>query len=256
MLEQNAKKILSSLKESDVVLDIGAWGQPFNRSNYVIDFMPYETRGYYGFQGGERQYFTKETWIQQDICSREPFPFRDKQFDFVICSHTLEDIRDPIWVCQEMNRIGKQGYIETPSRLTESCRGVESRQRSGYWHHRWLVEFQDNELIFNAKFPLIDQHWSYHFPAHFYRKISEEEKFMCFFWNDHFLFREQVFPFQPDGVVKDYESFVQRNGGRPSYRYGLLHLRRRYRGSEFRKKMKPILDLLERPVKLLLKEVL
>lgn len=102
MLEQNVRRILSSLKESDL----------------VIDMMPYETRGRFGSQGGNREYFEKSSWIQRDICSHEVFPFRDKQFDFVICSHTLEDIRDPIWVCQEMNRMGKRGYIETPPRLT------------------------------------------------------------------------------------------------------------------------------------------
>lgn len=253
MFEQNARRILSSLKESDLVLDIGGWGQPFNRANYVIDIMPYETRGIFGYRGGDEPYFKKETWIQRDICSREPFPFRDKQFDFVICSHTLEDIRDPIWVCQEMNRIGKRGYIETPSRLTESSYGVESPKESGYWHHRWLIEAENNELVFMAKFPLIDHHWSYHFPAHFYRQLPEEKKFMCFFWNYEFSFREQVFPFQPEGVVNDYASFVRRHRGWPSYRYDLLRLRRSYRDSEFRKKMKPILNVLERPVKMFLK---
>jgi len=254
VLEQNAEKILSSLKESDLVLDIGAWAQPFNRANYVLDFMPYETRGLFGSRGGEREYFTKETWICQDICSRQPFPFQDKQFDFVICSHTLEDVRDPIWICSEINRIGKRGYIETPSRLTESSFGVESKKRSGYWHHRWLVERQDNELIFTAKFQLIDQHWSYHFPVDFYKKLPEEKKFMFFFWDHQFSFREQVFPFQPNGVTNDYASFAQRYY-RPPFRYDLLRLRKWYRQSEFRKKLNPILSLIEKPIKLFLKEV-
>ena len=32
------------LKKTDKVLDIGAWERPFNRANYVIDLMPYQTR--------------------------------------------------------------------------------------------------------------------------------------------------------------------------------------------------------------------
>lgn len=27
--------------------------------------------------------------------------------DSLICSHTLEDIRNPIWLCQEINRVAK-----------------------------------------------------------------------------------------------------------------------------------------------------
>src|SRR5262245_49885274 len=114
---------------NDVVLDIGGWARPFNRANYVIAAAAGGTRGFSGAampaQGGSREYFTRDTWIQRDICSHTPFPFTDKQIDFVICSHTLEDIRDPLFVCAEMIRIAKRGYIEVPSRLVESSRGIE-----------------------------------------------------------------------------------------------------------------------------------
>ena len=79
--------------------------------------------------------FTKDSWIVRDICAKEPFPFRDKELDFVVCSHTLEDIRDPLWVCSEIIRIGKAGYIEVPSRLWETCRGMEPGI-AGLSHHR------------------------------------------------------------------------------------------------------------------------
>ena len=120
MYEPNVARILDSLKPSDVVLDIGGWACPFNRANYVIDAEPYDTRGYYGTvgmpasQGGDREFFTAHTWHRRDICGKEPFPFEDKEIDFVICSHTLEDIRDPLWVCAEMIRVAKRGYIEVP----------------------------------------------------------------------------------------------------------------------------------------------
>src|SRR5947199_9716526 len=104
MYAPNVDRILSMLKPSDVVLDIGAWGCPFNRANYVMDAEPYETRGFYrrarvgeASQGPEAEAFTKDTWIRRDICAHEPYPFKDKELDFVICSHVLEDVRDPLW---------------------------------------------------------------------------------------------------------------------------------------------------------------
>src|SRR5882724_10410804 len=101
MHEPNVRRILNLLSRNDVVLDIGGWARPFNRANYVIDAEPYPTRGFYGAampaQGGDQEYFTQDRWIQRDICAHEPFPFADKQIDFVICSHTLEDIRDPLF---------------------------------------------------------------------------------------------------------------------------------------------------------------
>ncbi|MEW6482200.1 MAG: methyltransferase domain-containing protein [bacterium] len=145
MYSPNVGIVLSQIEEGDIVLDIGGWALPFNRANYVIDMMPYESRGSWkegytqGSQGGEREYFDRKTWIQRDICDRAPFPFKDKSIDYIICSHVLEDLRDPIWVCSEINRVGKRGYIEVPSRLVESSRGVEPGI-VGWSHHRWLID--------------------------------------------------------------------------------------------------------------------
>src|SRR6187401_3041518 len=100
MLESNAQKLLAELQPAHQVLDVGGWACPFNRAQWVLDAEPYETRGFYRTfggppsQGGDVEFFSKDTWVQRDICAREPWPFADKQFDFVICSHTLEDIRD------------------------------------------------------------------------------------------------------------------------------------------------------------------
>src|SRR5436190_9828986 len=127
MFAPNISRVLAQISESDVVLDIGGWACPFNRANIVMDAEPYATRGYYksigmpASQGGDHEHFTEATWIRRDVCSKEPFPFGSKEIDFVICSHTLEDIRDPLWVCSEMQRVAKRGYIEIPSRLVESC---------------------------------------------------------------------------------------------------------------------------------------
>src|SRR4051794_13540 len=106
MFSKNSDIVMASLNPNDVVLDIGGWAHPFNRANYIMDAMPYETRGYYNRTfakdnplppiGGTVECFTKDTWIQRDICDKTPFPFRDKELDYVICSHTLEDIRDPL----------------------------------------------------------------------------------------------------------------------------------------------------------------
>src|SRR4051794_8554668 len=96
------------LSESDLVLDVGGWAKPFPRANHVIDVMPYETRGLYGERvDPSLERFGPDTWARRDICDREPWPYEDEQFDFVICSHTLEDLRDPVWVCDELTRVAR-----------------------------------------------------------------------------------------------------------------------------------------------------
>jgi SAM-dependent methyltransferase len=46
-------------------------------------------------------------------------PFRDKAFDFVITFHVLEHVPDPAAFLQELQRVGKAGYIETPNAIFE-----------------------------------------------------------------------------------------------------------------------------------------
>ncbi len=188
----NISEVLSKIRPTDKVLDIGGWAKPFNRANYVLDYMPYETRGIAskkGKFGPDKEYFTKKTWIVFDICSRKPFPFKDKEFDFIFCSHTLEDIRDPIWVCSEMNRIGRAGYIETPSRIIESHKNIGgkwilNKYVTGYSHHVWYVENIDGKLLFTPKNPLI------HFIKEFQVNNLSDPKIMSFFWEGNFEYEE------------------------------------------------------------------
>jgi SAM-dependent methyltransferase len=135
-----------------LILDVGGWANPWNRADYVLDSGPYETRklGYHGVgklpKGtffldplpGER--FTKKTWVVHDACSDQPFPFPDKMFDFAVCSHTLEDVQNPVRICQELARVAKAGYLETPSRLAEQTVSSDSRNLVGFVHHFWMVE--------------------------------------------------------------------------------------------------------------------
>jgi len=196
VFEQNVQKVLARLGPDDLVLDVGGWACPFNRAQYVLDAQPYETRGFYRTfggppsQGGDREWFRRETWIQRDICAREPWPFADKQFDFVICSHTLEDLRDPLGVCSELVRVGKAGYVEVPSRLHESCLGVERPGQAGLSHHRWLIDIGDNRIQFLQKYHMIHTDRRFHLPPSYRRRLTPETSVQWLWWEGSFDFEE------------------------------------------------------------------
>lgn len=195
MYEPNVARILASLSPTDLVLDIGGWARPFNRANFILDAEAYQTRGYYGpglpAQGGLEEQFTASTWFQRDICERTPFPFQDKSIDFVTCSHVLEDIRDPLWVCSEMVRVAKRGYIEMPSRLAESCRGVEPNQ-VGWSHHRWLVEIHGHEIMFLMKYHMIHSSWRFSFAARVWRGLPPSAQVQWLFWDGDLAYSERT----------------------------------------------------------------
>ncbi len=224
MFKKSVGRILSKIGENDRVLDVGAWAMPFPRADYVIDILPYETRGRQGNVYDDKERFTEKTWIIRDVCDREPFPFPDKFFDFAICSHVLEDIRDPIFVAKELRRISKRGYIETPSRLIEQTRGVQHPNLCGYHHHRWIVENWPEKLSFTFKDHLLYESWRYHLHPRMLKRMTESDKVMVFFWENHFEVEER-FEFETAEMCLEFEAFQRKHRSYSKARYALLDMK-------------------------------
>ena len=228
MDKENALRILTQIKESDIVLDIGGWFRPFNRANFVLDFMPYETRSKGGQEGITKEYFSKQTWIQRDISDKKPFPFKDKEIDFVICSHTLEDVRDPVFICSEICRIGQRGYVEVPSKIAELCIGIENKHYAGCGHHRWLIDTGDKRITFVFKPHFIHKYWKYHFPSRYGQRLKQEDMVQWFFWEGQFDFEERLL-IDIDQLPSEVENFIRSKQAYPQWRYQLERLKGRLR---------------------------
>lgn len=72
-----------------------------------------------------------------------PYPFADKEFDFLICSHVLEHLDDPVRACREFSRIAKAGYVEVP----HGC--VDLLIRNNDIIHKWLCSYdRENKLLY------------------------------------------------------------------------------------------------------------
>jgi methyltransferase family protein len=207
--------MLGMLGPSDLVLDIGGGASPFPRADWVIDLMAYEKRGLYGYEDKGPERFGADTWIQRDICDREPYPFADKEIDFVICSHTLEDVRDPVWVCSEMNRIAKAGYIEVPSRLEEQSYGFRGPW-VGWGHHHWLIDVFDGGIQFVFKTHSIHGRPTDYFPLGFSAALSSEERVQTLWWEGEFRYAERLMA-NADEVQAYLSEFVAENLGRHGY---------------------------------------
>jgi hypothetical protein len=155
VLPSDVRARLDALPEDALVLDVGGWARADPRADWVIDIGSYATRNWYSQLGGDvtvaPDRVTEHTWVQADICGSTPWPFEDGMFDYVLCTQTLEDVRDPVRVCEEIARAGRAGYIETPTAVTELTRGVQSPHWCGWQHHRWLVEEREGNLVFFGK---------------------------------------------------------------------------------------------------------
>lgn len=193
MLPAATERILATLADDALVLDVGGWAAPFNRADWMLDLMPYETRGGLGSYGPSQERFSARTWVQRDMCDREPWPFKDKQFDFSICVTTLEDIRDPIWVCSELARVSKAGYVEVPTIEAELIFNVEGNGPFlGHEHHRWFVEMRGGELVFMHKPHSIHHDWTLRVLPRWRERMAVEDHLQGLFWEGSLPAREKV----------------------------------------------------------------
>jgi hypothetical protein len=179
------------------VLDVGGWAAPLNRADWVIDLMPYATRGamFPSGVGPQPERFSQERWVEMDICSHTPWPWEDDFFDFVVCTFTLEDIRDPVRVCEEMSRVGKAGYVEVPSLLDElTWRNpeVSGGQWVGHAHHRWLCTLDGGELVFLSKFHSLHTRRAVRVPPNLARQLTERERVLAHHWTSALPARERA----------------------------------------------------------------
>ena len=80
------------------------------------------------------------------------FPFKDKEFDFVIASHVIEHVENVDFFIKELQRVSKKGYIELPTILEDNL--VFENKKDHIWH----TEFDDdkNELIISKRIQFIE----------------------------------------------------------------------------------------------------
>jgi hypothetical protein len=174
------------LPPGGLLLDVGGWAKPLTRADWVIDLQPYATRGLYGPADPEAERFSEATWIQADIC--EPWPLADGQFDFAVCSHTLEDVRDPVHVCRELQRVARAGYLEVPSRLEEHMRDLAGPW-AGWPHHHWICDIDP----FDKSIDFVFKSHAIHTRSLPRRELPPERRVQWLWWEGSFTARERIF---------------------------------------------------------------
>lgn len=125
-----------NIKPNDLVLEIGSGDKPYPRSDILLDMFLDDSRER---EAGKRLMIDRPLVVG----NAEALPFADKSFDYIIASHVLEHAQDPAKFLDELSRVGRQGYIETP---------LPERERVFDWpFHRWYVYQEGKKLILVKK---------------------------------------------------------------------------------------------------------
>jgi len=120
------------------VLDIGSGHKPFPLATHLADIST--TDHNYGRDGIPFKEILGKPVYEFNV---ENIPFENNEFDFVYCSHVLEHSHNPEKACNELMRIAKRGYIETPTRAKDLW--MNSGKAS---NHIWHLDLNEEKLIF------------------------------------------------------------------------------------------------------------
>lgn len=140
----NVIKYIKNKKENGkfTVIDIGGsadgWSAPY--IDALVDMN--ESNSNFTFQRFYGDINKDKVW--NDV---KEYVMKNGKFDFCICTHTLEDIRDPLFVCEQMQEIAYEGYIAVPSKYIECARfEFGNNGPRGYIHHRWIFIISNNQF--------------------------------------------------------------------------------------------------------------
>lgn len=193
MLAAATERILQLVGDEALVLDVGGATAPFNRADWVLDLLPHESRGGEGSHGPAWERFTARTWVQRDACDKTPWPWPDGHFAFATCVSTLAELRDPIWVCSELSRVARAGYVEMSTVESELIH--EADDGGGPWlgsaENRWFCELYGGELVFTRKPHSIHHDPSLRVSPRWRERMAPEDHVQGLFWEGALPARER-----------------------------------------------------------------
>lgn len=104
---------------------------------------------------------------------------KNGKFDFSICSHTLEDLFNPLDVLEFLPLISRKGFIAIPSKYDEFTY-LYANKYLGNAHHKTIFDIKNNEIVCFPKFSFIETNINQS------QKIRElyKGKELCIFWKD------------------------------------------------------------------------
>jgi SAM-dependent methyltransferase len=112
--------------------DFGSGHNPYKHAHICVDKLDSDDA-----QRGGRSIIRSNKMIMHNVdLNSYPYPFKDKEFDFVLCNHVLEHLDDPVAACREFSRIAGAGYIEVPAFCSDAF------MRRNDLIHKWLCLFE------------------------------------------------------------------------------------------------------------------
>lgn len=144
-------KLITNILPTDKVLEIGPGASPHPRSDIFLELKMDSEEAYVRQFGQNKKLQTDKEVVFYDGIK---FPFADKQFDYVICSHVLEHVPDVEGFLSEIFRVGKKGYLEYPLITYDYLLNYEVHLNFLKWNGKSLLYKKKNTTHLNEFKPV------------------------------------------------------------------------------------------------------
>lgn len=156
---------LFNIKKNDRILDVGGSMKQHELINIdtLVDIIRPEEAPY------KASKLLAKRFLRVDV-TNDKLPFKDNEFDVCLCTHTLEDLCNPIKIMNEMSRVAKKGLIVTPTmghdlvflKYDVTNWLVGARRVPGLAHHKWFFVKEKGGLRVIPKNYSLLYSWNYH----------------------------------------------------------------------------------------------
>lgn len=142
---------IKSIGQNDRVLEVGPGADPFFRSNVLLELKFDSEAEYHKQLGHSNALVTDKQVVYYD---GGKFPFADKEFDYIICSHVLEHVEEIPGFLSEVFRVAKKGYFEFPKVYYEYLYNISAHLNILKFENCILTYMKKEELPFNSFKPV------------------------------------------------------------------------------------------------------
>ncbi|OGM71979.1 hypothetical protein A3H19_00985 [Candidatus Woesebacteria bacterium RIFCSPLOWO2_12_FULL_39_9] len=204
--DENIKSKLS-IKKSEKVLDVGGSMKQHDRIKVdtLVDIIRPEEAPY------SPSKLRAKNFVKLDL-NKDKLPFKDKEFDICLCSHTLEDLSNPFLAIEEMARVAKRGLIVTPSMGADMVFShydlsdwlTRARRVPGHSHHKWFFLGKKNKMI------IIPKNYGVLYTSGFQIVDWKGKSDLEFTWHDKINY-EVVTDLNIHELIDFYEEYIQKN---------------------------------------------
>ena len=152
-----------------------------------------------------------KNFVRLDI-TKDRLPFKNNEFDFCLCTHTIEDLSYPFLALDEMGRVAKRGLIVTPSFGSDIAFShidftdwhTGARRVPGRGHHKWLFYEKKGQM------KVVPKNYGILYSSEFHiTGWSGEEEFE-FYWKEKISY-EEIKDLDAHALIGEYRKFIKEN---------------------------------------------